>query len=511
MAEHTHDDDDTLPADPEDISTTEEETAEEQPKLSLDVKVEARSACERHVTVTVSKEDVARYFDKEYSELMPNAQVPGFRPGHAPRKLIEHRFHKDVAGRVKSTLLMDSLGQINEEQDLSPISEPDLDLDAVEVVNGEPLTFEFDLEVRPDFTMPQWKGLQIEKPVRDFSAEDIDQTLRRVLANRGRLVPFDGPAELGDYITTNITLEYEGRETANSAEEVICIRPVLSFEDGKIEDFGKLMTGVRGGDTRRAEVKLSDDAPNEKLRGNSLTAIFNVLEVKRLEVPELTPELLSSLGGFQLEADLRDAVKDTLVRRMEYEQRQRARQQVTSALTVAADWELPPGLLERQSHRELQRAVLELQRSGFNDEDIQAHENLLRQNSRDTTARALKEHFILERIAEDQDLDADEADYDDEIRLIAAQRNESPRRVRAQLEKSGSMDVLRNQIIERKVIDLILENAQFHEVPYKLEETDVAALDLAAGGKHSEIPEAKPGGAETPAPGSHPETPRPHG
>ena len=113
--------------------------------------------------------------------------MPGFRPGHAPRKLIEHRFHKEVAGRVKGALLMDSLGQINDEQDLSPISEPNLDLDAVEVVAGEPLTFEFDLEVRPDFTLPQWKGLQIEKPVRDFSPDDITRTLEKVLANRGRL------------------------------------------------------------------------------------------------------------------------------------------------------------------------------------------------------------------------------------------------------------------------------------------------------------------------------------
>ena len=124
--------------------------------------------------------------------------------------------------------------------------------------------------------------------------------------------------------------------------------------------------------------------------------------------------------------------------------------------------------MERQSYRELERAVLELQRSGFSEEEIHAHENLLRQNSRVLTARALKEHFILERIAEDQEIEAEEEDYDSEIRLIAAQRNESPRRVRARLEKSGSMDVLRNQIIERKVVDLILEHAQFHEVPRRV-------------------------------------------
>jgi trigger factor len=177
---------------------------------------------------------------------------------------------------------------------------------------------------------------------------------------------------------------------------------------------------------------------------------------------------------------------------MEYEQHRLAREQITKALTVAANWDLPPALLRRQSHRELQRAVMELQRSGFSDDEIRAHENALRQNSMTSTAQALKEHFILERIAEEEEIDAVDNDYDKEIALIAAQSGESVRRVRARLEKAGSMDVLRNQIIERKVIEKILEHATFKEVPYDFRRTDEEAVDHAAGGgEDSDIPEAK--------------------
>jgi trigger factor len=479
----------------------QEEAEEEQPKLHLEVKIDPRGACERHITVTVAREDIDRYFDKEYSELVPRAQVPGFRPGHAPRKLIEHRFRKEVGQRVKGALLADSLAQIHEEQQLSAISEPEIDLEAVEVPEEGPLCFEFDLEVRPEFDLPKWKGLKIQKPVHQFTAADVDRALDRLLTNRGRLAPYDGAAEPGDYISTNLRFEHEGRELASATEEVIRLRPTLSFRDGKIEGFDKLMGGVRGGETRQGEVQLSEDAPNVGLRGGRVAAIFEVLEVKRLEKPRLTPELLRELGGFELEADLRDAIKDALERRLEYEQRQKARQQITSVLTVAANWDLPPGLLQRQSQRELQRAMLELQRSGFSDDEIRTHENILRQNSRAATAQALKEHFILERIAEDQQIDAVEDDYEAEIKLIASQNNQSPRRVRARLEKSGAMDALRNQIIERKVIDLILEHAQFDEVPYQPEEMDIEALELTAGGgQEAEIPAAKPGGAEPATP-----------
>ncbi len=468
---------------------------EEQPRLNLEVKIDDRSACERHITVTVSREDVDRYLDKEFSELMPAAQVPGFRPGHAPRKLVENRFRKDVAGRVKGALLMDSLSQIHDDYDLSAIGEPELDLETVEVPEQGPMTFEFDLEVRPRFELPQWKGLQIEKPVREFSDADVDQALKGILTNRGRLVPVDGPAEPGDYITTNLTFKHGDAVLSSATEEVIRLRPVLSFRDGKIEGFDRAMAGVRAGETRELTMQLSEDAPNAALRSQQVAGVFNVLEVKKLQLPELTPDLLQELGKFELEADLRDAIKDTLGQRLAYQQRQRAREQITAALTVAANWALPPDLLKRQSHRELERAVMELQSSGFGKEEIRAHENILRQNSRASTARALKEHFILERIAEDQQIDADEKDYEAEIAAMAQQNNESPRRVRARLEKHGSMDVLRNQIIERKVIELILANAVFKEVPYEIEESDVAALDLtAAGGDHSEIPDAKPGG-----------------
>ncbi len=491
-------DDDTLKSEQLPDEDTAEEKEEEKEPLNLAVDIQNRSTCERHIKVTIPREDIERYFDKEYSDLMPDVQIPGFRPGRAPRKLVETRFRKDVTEKVKTLLLSDSLAQIHEEQKIAAISEPDLDLDAVEVPAEGPLTFEFNLEVRPEFAMPKWKGLKIEKPVREISPADVDEALHNVLANRGRLVPFDGPAEGGDYITANLSFKDGERFLAGAAEEVIRIRPELSFRDGKITEFDKLMSGVRPGETRQGQADVAPDAPNPDLRGKKVTAVFEVLEVKKLEIPALTPELLEELGGFELESDLRDAVKDQLGRQLEYEQRRRARQQITAALTEAANWDLPPAMLERQSHRELQRAVMELKRSGFNDEDIRAHENELRQNSAVSTAKALKEHFILERIAEEEKIEAVDADYDHEIALIAGQSGESPRRVRAQIEKSGNWDVLQNQIIERKVIDLILDQATFKEVPFEFEHTQVEAVDQALGGEHGDIPEAKPEAHEPP-------------
>ena len=228
------------------------EAEEKTPPLALEVKVDTRGTCQRHVTVTVPREDIDRYFDKEFTELMSTAHVPGFRPGHAPRKLVENRFRKDIAQKVKSELVMDCLTQVNEQEKLSAISEPDLDFEAVELPDEGPLAFEFDIEVRPEFEMPEWRGLKIDKPMREFNATDVEETLQSVLARRGRLAPFNGPASPGDYITVNLTFRHGDNVLSSAEEEVIRLRPVLSFRDGNIEKFDKLMTGVRAGETRTA-------------------------------------------------------------------------------------------------------------------------------------------------------------------------------------------------------------------------------------------------------------------
>lgn len=489
MAEtdETRDDEETT-----DVAVQDGPAAEDGEDQSLDLKVdiEKPSACERHVSVTVSRADIDRYLDDAYSTLMPTAAVPGFRAGRAPRKLVEQRFKSEVVDQVKGSLLMDSLTQISEEGSFAAISEPDLNLEAVELPEDGPLTFEFDIEVRPDFDMPKWKGLKIKRPKHDFTDEDIDKNLQQMLARYGQLAPHDGAADDGDYITANITSKADGKVVAEDEELVLRLRDTLSFSDAKLEGFAKLMKGAKAGDKKSTKVTVGAGAANEELRGKDVEVEFEVLEVKKLKLPELTEDFLQELGRFESEEALRDAVKQNLERQLEYAQQQKARGQITELLTESANWELPPGLLKRQSARELERAIMELRRSGFSESEIRARENSLRQNSAESTATALKEHFILERIAEEESIDVEDGDFEKEIFLMSMQSGESPRRVRAQLEKRGLMDVLRNQIVERKVMEAVQAEAKFTDEPYEPTKDDTEAVPLAIAGGGGDIPEA---------------------
>ncbi|NOZ40015.1 MAG: trigger factor [Planctomycetes bacterium] len=480
----------TLTEQADDVAT--DESQDESQELDLQVEVASPSACERHVTVTVSREDIDRYLDNAFGEMMASASVPGFRAGRAPRKLVESRYKKEVGEQIKGSLLMDSLGQISESQDFTAISEPELNLDAVEVPAEGPMTFEFDIEVRPEFEMPKWRGLKLDRPMRDFADEDIDEQLEKMLTRYGQLTPHDGPASEGEYLTVNITTSHDGKQLVHDEERVTRIRPTLSFTDGKLEGFDKLMDGAKAGDKRSGKVELTQDAPAEELRGKTIDIEFEILEVKQLKLPELTEDFLQEMGDFESEEKLREAIKADLQRQLEYEQQQKIRGQITALLTEAASWDLPPGLLKRQSAREQERAVMELRRAGFSEAEIRARENQLQQNSASSTAQGLKEHFILERIAEDEGIEAEEGDFEKEIFLMSMQSGESPRRVRAQIEKRGLMDVLQNQILERKVLEAVQDKAKFNDLPYEPEQLDTEAIYLAAGGGDgsASIPEA---------------------
>ena len=468
------------------------EDAEKQ-KLNLIVKVDETSACERHVTVTIPRDDIERYFSEKFDDLAPKAEVPGFRLGKAPRKLVENRFREQVEDQVKGSLLMDSLAQISDDEDFSAISEPDFDFESIDIPDEGPMTYEFNIEVRPEFDMPEWKGMKLKRTEQEFSDEEIDEEIVKLGSRSADMVPVEEAAQLGDFIVVDIVASHEDKEIAKVSEQLIELRPTLSFGDAQLESFGELLVGEEAGAEKTVTVKVSEFASNEDLQGKEVDLTIRLLDVKRVAAADIA-EVTEKLGFDSLDA-LRDVMKDNLGSRLQYAQRQEIREQISALLTESATWELPQDLLKRQSRREMDRAIIELRSSGFAEPDIQAQENQLRQNVMKRTETTLKEHFILERIAEAEQIEETDQDFDLEIMKIAAQRNDSPRRVRARLERTGQMDALRNMIIEQKVLALIEEHAEFEAIKPKVDESanETAAIDFFVSGNRSgeSIPEAK--------------------
>jgi trigger factor len=464
----------------------------EAPKLEFDVKVEPVSACERHVVITIPRAEVDRYLKRGFDEVTPKAELPGFRQGKAPRKLIESRFKAEVAEQVKSSLIMEGLQQVTEGGHFSAISEPDFDYKAIEVPAEGDFRYEFDIEVRPDFETPKWEGLELNRLACELSDTDVDRQTARTLSRFVQGEPVDGEAQPGDVLTLNIRFHDGDRVFSQVEEESVPLRPQLTFGDTIVKDFDKLMSGAREGDRREVTVTISDSAPNPAHRGKELRAEFEVVEIRRIQIDEISEKLLDDLG-FQSAEELRTFVRAELERQFQYHQHQDLRKQIVAKLTEGANWDMPESLVNKQTSRELQRMILELQRSGFDRDKINEYINAARFNARASTIEALREHFVLEKIAEELKLEPTAQEYDAEIELLAEQSDVSPRRVRARLEKSGQMDAIRNQIIERQVIERIAAAAKITDKPdtqFLKQGATASSIDFLVSGAPVEIPEA---------------------
>ena len=191
------------------IENTELENQEEK-KLNLQVDVQEQGACGRRVKIVVSRQDVDEALDAEYAVVQQEQAIPGFRPGKAPKKLIEKRFRKEVVERVKNQLVLKALEQAGEEQNMTPISEPEINLGAVILPEEGDFIFEYNIEVRPKFDIPNWKGLKIERPTREFTAEDVDAAVKRIQASYAKLETKNGGAENGDFVVCQLTFERDG-------------------------------------------------------------------------------------------------------------------------------------------------------------------------------------------------------------------------------------------------------------------------------------------------------------
>jgi len=463
-------------------STTAEAEPETpaKPKLALDVQIEDVGPCKKHVKVAIPRADVEKQFKDSLGEMTREAHVPGFRPGHAPRGLVEKRFRKEVANQVKSSLLMASLEQLDEDYKLNPITQPELDIAAIELPDDGPMKYEIEVEVRPDFPVPAYKALTVRRPGRTITDADVDTQLTAFLERYAQLVPkLEEGAELGDYITADLAFAKDGA-TLNEVKEIqFRLQPELRFQDGKVPHLEAALKGVRPGETRESEALIGSSSPDPRLRGQTIRVTFVVNDLKTLRMPEVNESFFQGVGFESLE-DLRGGLRGVLERRLEFQKREAVRREIVTQLVAATPIDLPADLVSRQEKSTLRRQVHELRDSGLGEAEIRAREAELRANAHESTLQSLKEFFLLAKIAEAEGIKVDDADLEAEIEALALRSDDSVRKVRARVEKEGLADALASQILERKTIDRIAEYVKFEEVAMA-EDRAVETIDETAG------------------------------
>jgi trigger factor len=445
----------------------ENEAAVAEETYQYNIQIEDAGPATKKVKVEIPADRIKGKLAEQYKELRSQAAIPGFRVGHAPAKLIEKRFAADVKDQVRRSLISESYEQAVEKNSLQVIGEPQFDNpDAIELKDDEGLTYSFEVEVQPEIALPLLTGLKVKKPKIEIKDENINQAMDNLREQQGALVPVeDRGAQAKDFLTADVHVKNGDEVVTHQHDAQLVVRPGR-VGGIMIEDLDKQLEGVKAGETKNITAKAPESHPTESIRGKDVTIEVKVKDIKKLELAEVNQQFLEDLG-FKEEKELRDALKEQMEQRIQYDVQQSMREQINRYLLENVKIDLPTKLSDRQTDRIVQRRTMDLLMRGLPEDKVAEVVEKLKEGAKDEASRELKLFFILQKIAQQENVDVDEAELNGRVALLAAQKGQRPEKVKQEMAKDGSLSNLYVQMREQKAVDKILETALVEEVEVK--------------------------------------------
>jgi trigger factor len=439
----------------------EQETTE----LKNTVTIEEAGPCKKKVVVEIPEETIKNTTDEQYESLRKEAFVPGFRKGRAPRRLLEKKFGKETTEQIKLKLLADASKSALKDNELDVLRDPDIDIEKIELPAEGPLKFDFEVEVRPEFDLPQLDGIPVEKRKLEVTNEQIDGEIKQLRKWSGIWTPRDGgKVELDDQVIADVIFKAEGIEEEQKLDNIeIYVRQNGFVGAIPVEKLDELLIGTKANQTKKITVEVPKTYFKEEYRGKKVDIEIAIKDIKWLKLAELNEDFLKRLG-VKDENELREKVRDNLQSRLEQQVRGEMAEQIYKYMLDKTKFDLPVDIVAEQSAGLLQRQYSNLMMRGLSREQIEEQMEQLRASSEKRAEEQLKTFFIMDKVAEKLEIDVSEEEINGHIAQLAIQRGQRPERMREEMERDGSLAQFRLQVREDKCIAKLLKSAKITEI-----------------------------------------------
>ncbi|MHC5113672.1 MAG: trigger factor [Planctomycetota bacterium] len=455
-----------------------------------DIKVEDVSAAKKRLTITVPSTVIDEKIEASMGTLAGQTSLPGFRKGRAPKELLERRFGDAVRQETKNQVIADGYAKAIEEHELRPVSEPEPvdSIEDLELAPGKALTFAVEIEVVPEFDLPETEGVALKKPVMEVTDEHLDTELRRQCTLAGEIREIaDGFAE-GDRLLGPATATKEGDDEPFFRHDSVDILVPGDEEGGRGHVLGLMIDGLKGdlakkkvGDALTFTTVGPESHELEDIRGQKLTIEYTINKAQHIDPAPV--EKVMEMYGIASEDILREQIRVALEQRRDEEQRAAMREQVFEYLLGAVDFELPEKLSADQASRMLERQRLEMMyRGGMSADEVETALAEMRSETETESRQRLKLSFLLHRLAAHFDVSVSDQEVNGRIAAIAAQRGLRPEKLRQDLLQSGAMGQIATQVREHKTADRIIERAKTTDITAEDWNALVEQKTVARGG-----------------------------
>ena len=422
----------------------------------MKVEVEEVSPVQKRVNVELPAEQVDDEIEEQFKEFQDKAQVPGFRKGKAPRKMLERRFGKYVLELVAEKLIKSSLTAALDRKGIEPVAEPVLD--PSEVKAGEPYAYTLHVEVRPELSEVKYDGISVTHSERKVLESDVDEAIQRM---RESVAVIQAPAEprpvkADDQLTARVTMKVEGEDqpaVENQEQEIELWRETW------IPGLAERLEGRSEGD----KTSFAFEAPDEEttpsqFRGKKLELTVEVIGIKERKLPPLDDEFAKEHTRSQTLAELREDTRKSLEERVKTMNLNALQEAVLGELIKLNPIEVPPSLARQEAERMANDFIMQSSRRTPSQQDLETFSQLFMDDAR----RSLAASYLLEVVARAEQLEVSEEEFEAEIKKRAERVGMNEEKLKDRLGETGRV-AMQKELEFRKALEFLVARANIKQ------------------------------------------------
>lgn len=433
----------------------------------MNVSVENLGACKRLLRIEVPVERVNAVFDEVTGQFQKAAQLPGFRPGKAPRHLILRSFEGRIVEEARRKLIEDSYREAARQQNLRVVVTQNVE--EQQFGRDLPLQFTVNLEAAPDFELPNYKGLAARRELAVATDGDVDRALNILREQQAKYNDVAREAATGDVVVVHYQGTCEGRpitEISPAAQGLGAKQNtwLLIAENSFVPGFTPQLVGAKAGDQRQVTVTFPADFVVQEVAGKTASYAVEVLGVKEKLLPEVNEDFARLFGLASVE-DLLRGIRNDLQRELDTRQKRSVRDQLLKALLAQREFDLPESVVASETRNLVFNIVNENQQRGVPREAIEEKKEDIFKSASLSARDRVKAAFILNRIAEAEKISVDQQELTQRVVALARQNNMAPEKMAKSLQERNAFPEIQQDILTGKVLDFIELQAQVEEVP----------------------------------------------
>jgi len=416
----------------------------------MKVNVTNQDGWKRVLDIELPKDKVVAELDSTYKKYQSKAKIPGFRPGKAPLEVVKSHYKEQIFGDVLESLLVQGYQEALDQTQLRPIGSPVVK--DIQFEPGLPLKFTAEVEVQPEITVKDYKGIPLVKKVEEVKDEQVDQTVEYLRERNAELRPVEREAREKDIVIVDFEESYS--ENNQAKKEKFENQMLELSEKTLLKDFLTNLVGLKIGEEKSFEITYPENYPNPSLAGQKVSYKVKVKEIKEKILPFLNDDFAKTVGNFQTLLELRLKVRENIQKSLEQETEKELKNELAAKIVEKNDFTVPEVMLNSY----LDYVVQEVKRR-----HPEADEKEIRERNKAGGLARIKWEFIFHQIAKQEKIQVSQTDIGERIKQFASAYNLAEDQARQYLTSEKRIRDLQDSIIEEKVLDLLLKEAKIKE------------------------------------------------